>query len=81
MPGLPVGSCGFRCGMRHRAVQPLRDKAMCSRTGAGCRGADLIPGKHYDKLTANYVAFVRLASIRLGLRVARWLMWYNDQGE
>lgn len=23
MPGLPVGSCGFRCGMRHRAVQPL----------------------------------------------------------
>src|SRR5262245_2802701 len=35
-------------------------------------------GTRYDKLAANYLAFVQLASIRLWLRVNEYTLWYQD---
>lgn len=73
MPGLPVGSCGFRCGMRHRAVQPLTAFVKLMWALGQARDGKPI---YADKRRRG-----ACPPIRLALRVPRCLMWYDDQGE
>ncbi|TMJ21475.1 MAG: hypothetical protein E6G96_20850, partial [Alphaproteobacteria bacterium] len=39
------------------------------------------PATRYDKLVANYVAFIQLASIRLWLRVNESTPWLNRSAD
>ena len=77
---MPIGSEGSPCGEAHGQYPPKRNRSNPINFSPSLRDRNRIErffnrikqcrrvATRYDKLAANYLAFVQLASIRLWLR-------------